>query len=605
MLRLEDVTARAGMAPGDAAPGTLLKPTRIEISPGESHLLLGANGSGKTTLIRIAAGLRSPSSGRVLLDGRPLGVPGRGRGPWPDIAALFEEPDPQFVADTVEAEVAFGLESLGLAPETIRARTRESLEAFELATLAARAPHGLSAGEKARTLLAAALAGRPRVLLLDQSTAHLDPGSRRAIESSLVREALAGGRAIVRTHQDAHAPYAGETLHVLEDGTLRAAGSLAPRAVLALARTPFPLALRVTAWLAARGRWDGPLAADAAAVAAAVAAATLAPALASPQEDRGAICPGAGPARSRRAGARLLALDGVAWRPRDAAGPVLADVNLEVAEGEVLALIGRSGSGKSTILRMACGLEAPYRGTVVRAVPAVRGAREVALAMEHPERQLFARTVLEDVAALLWVEGVPEAERRRSARRALAEVGLDPDLFGERPPLSLSEGEKRRTALAGLLVEPPLVVLLDEPTAGLDPEGRRSLVAALGALRERGRAVLLASHDLDFVGAVADRVALLTRDGADPGRVLHTGPADATLCDEALLARGGLPPPDFTILTPALRSAGLLAAGLVRDGESLLFALERGGISSDETASSGERSCSRGRSGAASPTLRS
>jgi energy-coupling factor transport system ATP-binding protein len=195
--------------------------------------------------------------------------------------------------------------------------------------------------------------------------------------------------------------------------------------------------------------------------------------------------------------------------------------------------------------------------------------------MEHPERQLFGRTAEEDVGALLWVEGMPAAERRRLACLALAEVGLDPDRYSGRTPLSLSEGEKRRVALAGLLVEPPLVVLLDEPTAGLDPEGRRSLATALEALRGRGRAVLLASHDLDFVGAVADRVVLLARDGEEPGGAIATGPAGELLRDEGLLARAGLPAPDFVFLERALRAAGLIDGPPARDGETLLQSLAR------------------------------
>jgi energy-coupling factor transporter ATP-binding protein EcfA2 len=230
---------------------------------------------------------------------------------------------------------------------------------------------------------------------------------------------------------------------------------------------------------------------------------------------------------------------------------------------------------------------------VTRAEPATPRVRPVALALEHPERQLFGRTALEDVGALLWVAGTGAGERARLARRALGEVGLDPDRFGERAPLTLSEGEKRRVALAGLLVTPPLVVLLDEPTAGLDPEGRRALVAAVRALRERGRAVLLASHDLDFVGAVADRAVLLARDGEAPGRVAASGPAGALLRDEATLARAGLPPPDFVLLADALLGSGLLSGPAPRDGESLLAALARrlpGGrrLRADRLAHSGE-----------------
>src|SRR6185503_14604302 len=142
------------------------------VVPGSSHLLLGPNGSGKTTLIRILAGLHEPSAGRYLLEGAETRVGSEGSSLWPRVGALFEEPDPQFLSDTVEAEIAFGLESLGLPPREIRDRTARAMESLGIAPLAARAPQSLSAGEKARTLLAAALAVTPRVFLMDQSLAH-------------------------------------------------------------------------------------------------------------------------------------------------------------------------------------------------------------------------------------------------------------------------------------------------------------------------------------------------------------------------------------------------------------------------------------------------
>jgi energy-coupling factor transporter ATP-binding protein EcfA2 len=190
---------------------------------------------------------------------------------------------------------------------------------------------------------------------------------------------------------------------------------------------------------------------------------------------------------------------------------------------------------------------------------------------------LFGRTVIEDVGALLWVDGVPAEERDRSARRAMAEVGLAPAVFADRFPLSLSEGEKRRVALAGALAEPPHVLLLDEPTAGLDPEGRRSLAVVIRRLRERGRTVVFASHDLDFVGAVADRVVVLARAEGASGRVLAQGAAQEMLRDARTLDRACLPRPDFVLLERALREAGVLgpARASVRDAESLLEELAR------------------------------
>ena len=206
-------------------------------------------------------------------------------------------------------------------------------------------------------------------------------------------------------------------------------------------------------------------------------------------------------------------------------------------------------------------------------------AADALLALEYPERQLFARTVEEDVAAMLWIDGVPPEERARRAALALLAVGLPAERFAARVPFTLSEGEKRRAALAAFLIEPPLALLLDEPTAGLDPEGRRALRRALEGLRGSGGAVVLASHDLDFVSATADRVVVLGRDEDAPGAVLGTGSPAEVFCDAALLARAGLPPPDYLSLADALAARGFLVNGAdgdgpqVRDAESLLAAL--------------------------------
>ena len=199
MIRLEGVAYSPPPLPGSSEVRRLLGPVDLTLQPGESHLLLGRNGSGKTSLIRILAGLAAPTAGRYFLDGEEVVVTPEGRSLWPHVAALFEEPDPQFLADTVEAEVSFGLESLGISSDEIRRRTESALREFDLERFARRAPHTLSAGEKARTLIAAAMAARPRCLLLDQSLSHLDPGSRRELEARLVREAMAGERSIVRT----------------------------------------------------------------------------------------------------------------------------------------------------------------------------------------------------------------------------------------------------------------------------------------------------------------------------------------------------------------------------------------------------------------------
>ncbi|HEX7077740.1 MAG TPA: ATP-binding cassette domain-containing protein [Candidatus Eisenbacteria bacterium] len=560
---------KATTAAGGGPRRALLHPVHLTIEPGSAHLILGANGSGKTTLIRILAGIVPPTEGRVLLDGEVVAAPGlreRDQRPlWPRVAALFEEPDPQFLSDTVEGEIAFGLESLGMSGDEIRARAREAIEAYGLGALAAREPRTLSAGEKARTLLAAAMAARPATLLLDQTLAHLDPGSRRALEARLAAETRAGSLSLLRTHQDADAPYPGERLHVLAGGSLRAADDLSADDVLEGRAVPFPLALRVSAALAARGAWEGPLVQDAASLVARLEGAAVAGA----EAPRVAV-------RGGSAGPPVITLAGVGVTPRgkDGGRPVLEGFDLALGAGEVVALIGASGSGKTTALHVAAGLREPTRGRAWRAAPARDGAPAAALALEYPERQLFGRTVLEDVAAALWIAGVAPLERARRGGAALREIGLDPEAFGGRIPATLSEGEKRRAALASFLIEPPQALLLDEPTAGLDPEGRRSLRSAIAALRAAGRAVLFASHDLDFVSSVADRVLVLGRAGAGAGRVLGQGAPEAVWRDAALLTRAGLPAPDHVAIAAALRRRGLLGGHEGTGGDSIVALLD-------------------------------
>jgi energy-coupling factor transport system ATP-binding protein len=542
---------RGGVARGGDAPAgarRILGPLDWTVGPGERHLVLGANGSGKTTLLQVLSGLRPFDGGRRFF--RDVETPSRGdtRGHWPEIGLLLEEPDPQLLTERVDAEVAFGLEGLALDESETARRVEEALGRLDLTHLRARDPRELSGGEKARVLLAAALAARPRCLLLDQTLTHLDPGTRRAIEAEILEIAAERGMAVVHTRQEAEAPGAGEQVWVLEDGIATEVRALEPQDVARLSRVPFPAATRVAAALAAAGCWRGPLAVTTDAL----ESGWTEPA---PGAEIGDI-----QASLRRFGVRMasdsparpvlgpvrLEMRGVAWspRPRRSGEPVLAGLDLEARGGEIVSLVGASGCGKTSILRLAAGLDDPDAGIVKR--PA--GRRPVSLAMEYPERSLFGRTVSEDVAVSLWIVGAPLEARGVAARAALETVGLDPDRFENRIPATLSEGEKRRAAIASLLVDPPQIIALDEPTAGLDPEGKRMVEEALLNLRAEGRAVLLASHDLDFVSRVSDRVALLARERGAAGRVVAEGAPQEVWSRADVLGRARIPEPDHVRL---------------------------------------------------------
>ena len=195
----------------------------------------------------------------------------------------------------------------------------------------------------------------------------------------------------------------------------------------------------------------------------------------------------------------------------------LEGVDLTLRAGQVTLLAGGMGSGKSTILRIAAGLEQPDAGMATLAGRPVR-AGEVGLLFQKSERQLFASTVIDDVAFGLVADGMPRSEAREAAAEALASVGLDPAEYGERSPFGLSGGQARRVAFAGMLVRHPAFVLLDEPLAGLDAQGSAFVVSLISKLCAEGAGVLVVSHDLDMLLPESDEVVLLKK-----GRVVWGG----------------------------------------------------------------------------------
>ena len=553
MIRLEGAVVRAGRDPNPAeagAPGRrILGTLDWAVAAGERQLVLGANGSGKTTLLQALSGLRPLDGGRRSFLGVETSYREEPRGHWPEIALLLEEPDPQLLTERVDAELAFGLEALNLDEAETARRIEEALELLDVTHLRARDPRELSGGEKARVLLAAALAARPRCLILDQTLTHLDPGTRRAVESRLSDIATESRMAVVRSRQEAEAPLADERTWVLEGGVSRELRDLSAAEVARLGRVPLPLATRVAAALAMAGLWEGPLPLTAGALESGWRGQTSAGDPGERAADLAALdllrrfgvgVSAAGPHAGRAGGPPRLEMRGVEWGPRRSKVPVLSGFDLDVRSGEIVALVGVSGCGKTTILRLAAGLEEPTAGVVRRP----SGRRGVSLAMAYPERSLFGRTVAEDVTVPLWILGTSETERRVAGRAALHAVGLEPERCEHRVPFTLSEGEKRRVAIASLLVDPPLLLALDEPTAGLDPEGKRMVEEALVHLRAQGHALLFASHDLDFVSKVADRVVLLARERGEAAQIVASGPpADVWARHEALEA-ACLPEPD-------------------------------------------------------------
>ncbi len=242
-----------------------------------------------------------------------------------------------------------------------------------------------------------------------------------------------------------------------------------------------------------------------------------------------------------------------------AARQALRGVNLEIGSGERVGIVGPTGSGKSTLVQHIAGLLVPTAGRVLldgvpahaRTPEARARRRQIGLAFQFPEEQMFELTVFREVAFGPRHLGLDEAEVALRVRWALETVGLDPEAFGERIPLALSGGEMRRVALAGILALRPRVLILDEPTAGLDPRGREDILVRLRAWQEEtGATLILVSHHLDEIARVVDRAVVMAG-----GEVVDDGPVRRVLGNPRGLGRANLSPPPGVALLEALRAA--------------------------------------------------
>jgi len=467
-----------------------LRDLSLAVGEGEFVVLAGTSGSGKSTLLRAACGLVPHfHGGEAAGHLRTGGLDTREHGPG-DLAAhagtLFQDPETQVVMGTVRAELAFPLENRGDGRAAVARGVEEAALALGLGDLLDRPTHELSGGELQRVALGAALAGRPRLVLLDEPTSQLDPVAGDELIGLLRRLNEEWGTAVVLAeHRLERCLSAADRVIALRDGAL--ACDSEPRGFLEWAGREDPALQTPGARLFERAGLRPPPTGVKQARAT-LRAHGLQPAPGSQRDDGPAATP---------AGAPVLRARNL-WFEWPHGRAVLRGLATEIAAGERVALMGRNGAGKSTLLRCLAGLSRPTRGKV-------QTAGRVALLLQNPADYLVAETV--------------EGELRAPALEA---TGLP----AGRDPRDLSGGERQRLALAIVLdaAEPPAAVALDEPTRGMDRARKGELAEQLGRLAAAGTAVIVATHDVEFAAAVAARVLLL-----GDGRVVADGPAAEVL----------------------------------------------------------------------------
>jgi energy-coupling factor transporter ATP-binding protein EcfA2 len=523
-----------------------LSRVNLDLEEGRALALLGHSGAGKSTLLAALAAVvpavkKGEMTGRVRVCGTDLAGK-RPRDVAGTVALVFEDFDAALVATTVEDEVAFGPRYLSVPAAEIGERVAASLTSCGLAGLERRRVETLSGGQKQRLAVAAALATDARLLLFDEAATDLDPAGKAAL-GHIVGALGARGRAALAADNDATQALgldeaallaAGEVLargaplEIFSDDELCERAGVAPLAFLKyFERRGSKYALRPGVEVSAPGR--------------------------------GEIPPGPpGP------GTPAIVAEGLAVTYPNGV-TALADFNLTIREGELFALVGENGGGKTTFAKTVAGLLKPSAGKVrVRGQdnkisPGKRRARAVGYLFQNPDHQIFQRTVRDEVAFGPRQLGLAEPDIERRVAAAVARVGLEGR--EEEDPFAMPKGDRQRVALASVLAVEPEILIMDEPTTGLDRREVGALMEAVAELNRRGATVIFITHAMDVVARYARRVAVVAG-----GRVVGEGSPRRVLADEGLLSRAGLEPP---LAARLARQLGLEAV----TGDELMEAL--------------------------------
>ena len=557
---------------------------RIElaIEKGTFTSIIGRNGSGKSTLAKTINALLVPTEGCVIVGGYDT----REEEYIWDIRRMagmvFQNPDNQLVSAVVEDDVAFGPENLGLPREEIIDRIRISLESVDMYDHRKMAPHLLSGGQKQRVAIAGVIAMKPEIIIFDEPTAMLDPEGRGEVLEIAAKLHKEGATVLLITHF-MEETISSDRVIIMDKGAIRIDGS--PREVFSKAeeirklglKLPFAVdmadALRREGFLPPGGQilTEEEL-----------AEAVLAHTGSETTELRARTSLAEGLDQELPPGKPIIVADhlthiynkGLAYETN-----AVDDVSFSVNKGEYVAIIGHTGSGKSTLIQHLNGLLKPTSGTVLvngvdiaeksSLVASVR--KTIGMIFQYPEYQLFEETVYKDIAFGPKNLGVSEEETDVRVKEAMSVVSMDYEEFAGRSPFELSGGQKRMIAIAGVLAMRPEVLVLDEPTAGLDPGSHAEIIELIKGIHEKtGSTIVIVSHNMDDVAKLADRIFVMAA-----GKIVKAGAPREVYSDEKFLKDIGLGVPRATAFIGRLSRCGLEIPDTVLTPDELLEALTR------------------------------
>ena len=534
----------------------------IEVEEGQFIAILGHNGSGKSTFARHINALLTPDEGTLYVNGWDTKDESKLWQIRQNAGMVFQNPDNQIIATVVEEDVGFGPENLGVPTEEIWERVEKALSAVGMLEYRHSSPNKLSGGQKQRVAIAGVVAMKPKCIVLDEPTAMLDPNGRKEVLKTVKElNKQENVTVILITHHmneviDADKVFVMDSGKVVLEGTpreifskvseLKKLGLDVPQATeiaYNLKNKGIDLGDCVLSIKEFKERYKQVTGKD-------IASLNL-------QESHSMLDENLDENISDKEDANkklILEAKNLSYVYEEGTANekgALDEVSLNIHEGEFLAIIGHTGSGKSTLIQHLNGLMRADSGSIYFngediyakefSMPFLR--KHVGLVFQYPEHQLFETTVLTDVCFGPKNLGLSKDEVVEAAKKALKQVGLGEEYY-EKSPFELSGGEKRRVAIAGVLAMNPEVLILDEPTAGLDPKGRDKILNQLKKLQtERNIAIVLVSHSMEDVAKYAERLVVMSG-----GKKLYDGACREVFSHYKELENIGLAAPQVTYL---------------------------------------------------------
>ena len=508
------------------APRLALDGISASIEKGSYTAILGSNGSGKSTLAKIIDILEVPDSGKVVIFGKDTANDDLFWEIREHCCCVFQNPDNQIVGTMIEEDVAFGPENLGIPNPELRERVDQALKDVGLYEFRHKETMALSGGQKQKLAIAGALAMKPDILILDEATAMLDPSSRDDFLTLVEKMRVEKGLTLITITHDMTEALRCDKLIIVHKGKVALEGT--PEEIFlsedlwkyGLKRpVKFNFAFEI-AKLTGSTLTKEDLKSNETLVASLIKMLTK-PGL---KEPGNVIVDRKKPDENDI----IMSVKGLSYTYGGSDTKAIDDINLDIRRGEVLGIVGESGCGKTTLISHMNAIIRPVEGDVIihtkdgdlscrNKKDTMKIRQNVGLVFQYPEYQLFEETVYKDIAYGLKKMNVGKDEQKAMIMEAASKVGLTERELGS-SPFELSGGQKRRAAMAGVLVMRPGILVLDEPASGLDPKGRQEMFAIIKSLRDSGTTIILVSHNMDEAAVNCDRICLI-----DNGKIKAVG----------------------------------------------------------------------------------